>query len=136
MRKLDRSNLTRAAKTRFSNQKYPTAKIGKKELCHQVLAHTKPSFRLKSRLKITHETIQMAFLSDRNRRVSCQRRREESFGNMKVKHRIQDRHFLKIQDLVITSTKRKKTILKIGLFRKRPFMQLSTAAIPDQSIRK
>ena len=113
LRKQGRSSLIQQDRIKFSSPKFLTAKTKRKGHYLLALVHTKPLYRLKSRLKITHETTQMVLLLAKSHRASYPRQSEESSGSMREKHRILDRHLQKIQDLGIMNTQRKKTILKI-----------------------
>lgn len=132
LRKRVKSNLILPGKTKCSSRKCLTAKTRKKEHGHQAQEHTRLRHLLRSKLQITLETTLMVFLQAKSHKVSCLKQREESFGSMKVKLHTLDRHSQKIRDLVITSTTRKRMILKIELYRKKQYTRLSIAVTQDQ----
>ena len=127
-----RSNLTHLDKTKFSKVTFQIAKIRRKALLLQDQEHTRPLFRWKKKLTIILETILTACLLVRSQRVSSRRRKEANSGSMKVKHHTPDKPSLRIQDQDNMNTRKRKTILKTKLSKRKPSMQPSTAAILDQ----
>jgi len=131
MRRLVKSNLIHLAKTKSSSQKYQTARTRKKAPWHLDQEHIKLLPLSKSKPQIMPETILTAFSSDKSHRVSSQKLKEESFGSMKEKLHTPDRLSRRIQDPVITTIKRKKTISKTELSRRKPSTQLLIVVTQD-----
>lgn len=127
-----RSNLTHLGKTKFSKVTFQIAKIRRKALLLQDQEHTRPLFQWKKKLTIILETILTACLLVRSQRVSSRRRKEANSGSMKVKHLTPDKPSLRIQDQDNMNTRKRKTISKTKLSKRKPSMQPSTAAILDQ----
>ena len=127
-----KSNLIHLVKTKFSRVTFRTEKIRKKEVLLQDLERIKLSFLWKRKPTIILETILTACLLVKNQRVSSLKRKEASFGSMKVKHPTPDKLSLRIQDPVNMNTRKRKTILKIKSFKRKQSMQPSTAAILAQ----
>ena len=124
-----KSNSIQLDRTKFSRVTFQIAKIRKKELLLQDQEPTKQLFLWKKKPMIILETILTACLLVKNQRVSSLKRKEASFGSMKVKHPTPDKLSLRIQDPVNMNTRKRKTISKTKSFKRKQSTQPSTAAI-------
>jgi len=128
----DKSNSTLLARTKCSRVAFQTARTRKREVSLQDREHTRLWFPSRKRLTIISVTILMACSSDKNQRVSSQKRKEVSSGSMKAQHHIPDKLSPRIQDPDNMNTRKRKTTSRTKSSKRRPFTPLSTAAILAQ----